>query len=277
MNRIETLAEGVTLYLGDCREIDLVVTSPPYAQQRQYISFSADNESLVGCLKDTPSHSGTQILINLGLIHKDGEVIEYWNPIVRDMRSASWRLFGWYVWDKIDGMAGNWAGRLAPSHEWIFHFNRNSRPVNKCWWSKWRGIDTTSGNTGLRRADGSMGGWSQVGKVVQELKIPDSVLRIYPERSNEYRAGEEGHPAIYPELLPQALIDAYSSPGELVLDPFVGSGTTGVAAISLGRKFIGIEIEEKYFDLACRRISDALKQPDMFIEPPKPIKQEALL
>jgi site-specific DNA-methyltransferase (adenine-specific)/modification methylase len=64
---------------------------------------------------------------------------------------------------------------------------------------------------------------------------------------------------------------------ETILDPFMGSGTTGVAAVKLGRKFIGIEIEPKYFDIACRRISDALKQPDFFIERPAPPKQDALL
>jgi DNA modification methylase len=53
----------------------------------------------------------------------------------------------------------------------------------------------------------------------------------------------------------------------------MGSGTTGVAAVKLGRKFIGIEIEPKYFDTACRRISEALKQPDLFIEQPKPTEQ----
>jgi DNA modification methylase len=53
----------------------------------------------------------------------------------------------------------------------------------------------------------------------------------------------------------------------------MGSGTTGVAAVKLGRKFIGIEIEPKYFDIACRRIGEALAQPDFFIEPPKPAEQ----
>lgn len=62
-----------------------------------------------------------------------------------------------------------------------------------------------------------------------------------------------------------------------VLDPFMGSGTTGVAAVKLGRKFTGIEIDPGYFDIACRRISEALKQPDMFIDPPKPMKQTSLL
>ena len=62
---------------------------------------------------------------------------------------------------------------------------------------------------------------------------------------------------------------------QTILDPFMGSGTTGVAAVKLGRKFIGIEIDEGYFNIACRRISEALKQPDLFIEKPAPAKQEA--
>lgn len=65
---------------------------------------------------------------------------------------------------------------------------------------------------------------------------------------------------------------------QTILDPFMGSGTTGVACQKLGRKFIGIEIEEKYFDIACKRISDAMKQGDLFVDPPKvQAVQEALL
>jgi site-specific DNA-methyltransferase (adenine-specific) len=60
----------------------------------------------------------------------------------------------------------------------------------------------------------------------------------------------------------------------VILDPFMGSGTTGVAAVNLGRKFIGIEIEPKYFDIACKRIDHALKQEDMFIQRPKAGKSE---
>jgi site-specific DNA-methyltransferase (adenine-specific) len=63
---------------------------------------------------------------------------------------------------------------------------------------------------------------------------------------------------------------------ETIIDPFMGSGTTGVACAKLGRKFIGIEIEPKYFDIACRRIEAAYKQPDLFHEKPKPAKQEAM-
>jgi site-specific DNA-methyltransferase (adenine-specific) len=64
----------------------------------------------------------------------------------------------------------------------------------------------------------------------------------------------------------------WSQAGETVLDPFMGSGTTGVACARLGRSFIGIEIEQKYFDIACRRLDEAYRQADLFIEPP-PIEQ----
>ncbi len=75
------------------------------------------------------------------------------------------------------------------------------------------------------------------------------------------------HPTQKPVELMEWCIGFVS--GGTVLDPYMGSGTTGVAAIKLGRKFIGIEIERKYFDIACRRIEEAYKQPDMFIEAEK--------
>ena len=74
-----------------------------------------------------------------------------------------------------------------------------------------------------------------------------------------------------------ALVGALSARGRLVLDPFMGSGTTGVACAKLGRKFIGIELDEGYFDIACDRIRKAYDQPDLFIEPPaKPVQDDLL-
>ena len=63
---------------------------------------------------------------------------------------------------------------------------------------------------------------------------------------------------------------------QLILDPFMGSGTTGVAATQMGRRFIGVEVEPKFFDVACRRIEAATRQADLFIERPAPVKQEEL-
>ena len=82
------------------------------------------------------------------------------------------------------------------------------------------------------------------------------------------------HPCPKPLAWMRWAITRASRPGEITLDPFMGSGTTGVAAIQLGRKFIGIEREPKYFDIACRRIEQAYKQRPLFEaeQPPKPVQ-----
>jgi DNA modification methylase len=89
-------------------------------------------------------------------------------------------------------------------------------------------------------------------------------------------AEKNGHPCPKPIGWMKWIIGLATRPGELIVDPFMGSGTTGVAAINLGRKFTGIEIDPEYFEIAHRRIRAALDAPDMFIEPPAKIKQEAL-
>jgi site-specific DNA-methyltransferase (adenine-specific) len=77
-------------------------------------------------------------------------------------------------------------------------------------------------------------------------------------------------PTQKPIRLIRAFIDDFTTAGETVLDPFAGSGTTGAACVSAGRKFIGIETDAGHFDIACKRIRDAYAQPDMFVAPPAP-------
>jgi len=78
------------------------------------------------------------------------------------------------------------------------------------------------------------------------------------------KADKCGHPCPKPIGFCNWAVNRVSLPGWGILDPFMGSGTTGVACMNLGRKFIGIEIEPKYFDIACRRIEDAQRQQRMF-------------
>ena len=257
-----------TLYCGDSREIlpgieppDVVITSPPYGQQRDYGEKISNWHDLVsGVMRAIPTHEGTQILCNLGLIHRDGRVIRYWDSLIEDLENDNWRLFGWYVWDQGDGLPGNWNGRLAPSHEWIFHFNRAAPAINK--WVKPKKLRAASG-TGMRRADGTTSGISSPHLCGQETKVQDSVVRVYRQMD---RSGPEAkHPAIFPVRLPTELLLSYSNENDVVLDPFLGSGTTGVAAVQMGRDFIGIELHEPYFDIACKRIEDAQRQGDFFI------------
>lgn len=83
------------------------------------------------------------------------------------------------------------------------------------------------------------------------------------------RDSEKGVPRVHPTQKPIVVMEwalgEVSSPGQLILDPYMGSGTTGVACIRTGRSFIGIEIDEGYFDIACKRIREAYAQPDMFV------------
>lgn len=277
MSRVEHLAEGVTLYCGDARDIvpeiervRCVVTSPPYGKQRDYGAKISDWRQLVsGVLSGVKDSGDTQLLINLGLVHSDGAVDVYWGGFLDDMADANWRLFGWYVWDHGSGMAGDWNGRLAPSFEFVFHFNRTPRAVNKT-------KPTLGGKIhgpNIRNADGTANAKSHEGRPVNPTKIPDNVIRVPRETSGGFAAA---HPARFPEAFARELVEPFSAIGELVLDPFLGSGTTGVAAVKLGRQFTGIEIDPGYFDIACRRIAAALKEPDLFIEAPQPMKQEAL-
>ena len=76
---------------------------------------------------------------------------------------------------------------------------------------------------------------------------------------------KNGHPCPKPIGWMKWVIGLASRKAETILDPFMGSGTTGVAAVQMGRKFIGIEREPKYFDIACKRIEQAYSQPDFFV------------
>lgn len=83
----------------------------------------------------------------------------------------------------------------------------------------------------------------------------------------------KGHTCPKPLTFVQAQIARFSVEADVIVDPFMGSGTTGVGCVKLGRRFVGIEIDERYFDIACRRIDEATRQPDMFAEPPAKAEQ----
>jgi len=84
------------------------------------------------------------------------------------------------------------------------------------------------------------------------------------------------HPTQKPLSLMRWCVTRLPSNCNIIADPFMGSGTTGVACAKLGRKFIGIELEPRYFDIACKRIEDAYKQPDLFVAPPEAPRQSGL-
>jgi site-specific DNA-methyltransferase (adenine-specific) len=113
------------------------------------------------------------------------------------------------------------------------------------------------GKTGFTKK--SLAWWFSKGKPKVRPKMLDIFeIPIVAEENNF------GHPSPKPLKVMAPLVDGFSRSGDVVLDPFLGSGTTGVACANLGRKFIGIEREPKYFDIACERIRAAYSQQRLF-------------
>ncbi|MEF8729488.1 MAG: DNA modification methylase [Accumulibacter sp.] len=239
---------------------NLLVTSPPYANQRAYTTGGiADWDRLmqgVFAVAMTVMAPAAQMLVNLGLVHREGTVVRYWDEWLTWMPRQGWRFFGWYVWDQGVTVPGDWAGRLAPRHEFLFHFNREARKPNKTVPCKFAGeklhlrSDGTADN-GLRNQDGGFGKWTHFNQPTQAFRIPDSVVTVTRQRGS---IGEGiDHPAVFPVALPEFLLEAFTDPGEIVFEPFGGSGTTLLAAQRTGRIARAVEIAPEYVDVAIKR------------------------
>ena len=234
----------------------LLFTSPPYGNQRDYTTGGiGDWDRLMrGVFDNLPMAPEGQVLVNLGLIHRDGEWLPYWDGWLEWMRSQGWRRFGLYAWDQGPGLPGDWGGRLAPSFELVFHFNRKGRKPNKIVPCKYAGQDThlraDGHSTAMRKPDGSVGAWTHAGQATQEFRLPDSVIRIGRHKA---RGIEVEHPAVFPVALAEHMIAAFTDPGEITYEPFGGSGTSIVAAERLGRRCRAIDLAPEYVDVAMRR------------------------
>ena len=246
-----TDAASVTRMMADDRAA-LLFTSPPYGSQREYTTGGvSDWDALMqGVFRHLPTalRDDAQVLVNLGLIHRDGEWVPYWRGWLDWMRGQGWRRFALYAWDQGPGLPGDWNGRLAPAFELVFHLNRTARQANKIVACKWAGDPLHM--TGLRRADGTMSGCTHDGRPIQPFRVPDSVLRITRHKA---RGIETEHPAVFPVALPEFLMRAYTDEGEAVFEPFSGSGTTILAGQRTGRRVRAIELAPQYVDLAIAR------------------------
>lgn len=116
-------------------------------------------------------------------------------------------------------------------------------------------------------------GWQPIFYYGKDPSLADGKGRATNSFMSTEQAEPNGHPCPKPIRAWQKVVKRATRSGETVLDPFMGSGTTGVACVKLGRRFIGIELEPKYFDIACKRIEQAYAQPDFFVEQPEKAKQ----
>ena len=233
---------------------DLCFTSPPYAQQRDYKKEISDWDGLMnGVFAALPVKDGAQILVNLGLVHEKGRVNAYWDAWLDYMDSRGWPLFGWYVWDQGFGLPGNWNGRLAPSHEFVFHFSKGGNvPANK--WVEKKAENIKARNDGastMRGKDGKTKKFTNPGASSQATKVSDSVIRVNRQVGRVTKDGD--HPAVFPVALCEHIYKSYAKAGDWAFEPFSGSGTSIIACEGMGMNCAAMELAPEYADVAVKR------------------------
>lgn len=179
----------------------------------------------------------------------------------RNSQKWGWRDYGADGWDATRPDTATIAAVVAAGKHaviWGGNYFTDALPPSGKWliWDK--------GQTDFSLADCELA-W---------CSFDGAVRRITYARSKAMQDGKE-HPTQKPVAVMEWCLSQVPSGSHTILDPFMGSGTTGVACARMGRSFIGIEREPSYFDIACRRIEAAYKQGDMFREPPPKAKQEA--
>lgn len=233
--------------------MDLTVTSPPYDNLRTYNG----NNALWG------EHVWRDVIAELYRVTADGGVVVW---VVGDatingsetgtsFRQALWamecgfRLHDTMIWGKPNFSAvGALAARYAPVFEFMFVWSKGApntfNPIK----------DRPNKHAGksafgtIRQADGSTKPMSKT-MTIKEYGQRFNIWEIAPQC-------QKGHPAPFPEQLATDHILSWSNEGDTVLDPFMGSGTTGVACVKTKREFIGIELDEGYFKIAEQRIRE---------------------
>ena len=255
---IKEIIGDATLYLGDCLEIlptlsniDAVITDPPYCSG----GFTA---------------SGKKQASGMGL------------------RSETIREVGWFINDRMTSEGIAWLMRQVSL--WSYRILRDGGSMLA--FTDWRQLSNLSPaiesagyrfqnlvvwmkpNAGLGcgfRAQHELAMHFTKGTGIYYNASCGNVIAC-----GRINTSEREHQTEKPVDLMEKLSVVVSDKEQTILDPFMGSGTTGVACVNLGRKFMGIEIDPKYFDIACRRISDAYKQPRLFEPAPIPPVQQAL-
>jgi DNA modification methylase len=239
----------------------LCFTSPPYADQRDYKSGSFDWGNLMNGVTDrifSIIGDPSDIIVNLGLSYKDGKANFYWNDWLLHCEKQGHPLYGFYVWDKGYGFPGEWNGRLAPSHEFLFHFSVGRVSANK--WVETSTKGTDHGSRRFRQKDGSLNRATSPDKIGQPYKIPDSTIRVSSQRGS---IGAGDHPAVFSVDFAEFIIKTWGNELDICYEPFCGSGTTMISCQNLNRKCRAIEISPAYCAVILQRMIDAF--PDIKI------------
>jgi site-specific DNA-methyltransferase (cytosine-N4-specific) len=258
---------------GDCREllktlpsasVDLVITSPPYADQRKttYGGISPDNyvawflpiaAELFRVLK--PSGS---FVLNIKEKVVDGQRHTYVLELIVEMKKQGWLWTEEYIWHKRNCYPGKWPNRFRDAWERCLHFTKEKNfamyqesvmvPTGDWAKSRLKNLSETDKRRDNSKVESGFGkkisNW-----IGRDMAYPTNVLHFATE------CGNKNHPATFPLELPSWFIRLFTQPDDVVLDPFIGSGTTAEAARRAGRHYLGIELSAEYVALAEAALS----------------------
>jgi DNA modification methylase len=252
------------------KSVNLIVTSPPYADQRKKTYGGVHPDKYVEWflpiaaeLKRVLADDGTFIL-NIKEKVLDGERHTYVLELILALKKQGWLWTEEYLWHKRNTTPGKWSNRFRDSWERCLQFNNQRKfkmfqdevmiPVGK--WAEKR-LQNLSENDSKRFNSQSGSGFGKdISKWVgRDLAYPTNVLHLASECSNR------NHSAAFPESLPTWFIKLFSEAGDVVLDPFSGSGTTCTVARQLSRNYVGIELNEDYCKIASDRIEGLKSRP----------------
>ncbi len=241
--------------------LDLIVTSPPYAMQRsdsyggvkvdEYVGWFSDiSKDMKTCLKDTGS-----LVVNIKENVTNGQRSLYvFKLVIELVESQGWRFIEEYCWNKTNPFPTGNKRRLKDSFERCLHFSKTKdykffpdKALVKSE-SKWLASEKRRKNKGSHSVTNGSG------MNMSKRTSSDMVRRgtvITGSTSNR----NIKHPAAFPMYLPSIFIELMTEVGDVVCDPFMGSGTTADAAVSMGREFIGVELDQTYFTQAKERLT----------------------
>ena len=262
-----------SVFVGDCNDVlddkipaesvDLVVTSPPYADQRKNNYGGIHPDAYVEWflpradkLKRVLKPSGSFVL-NIKEKVVKGERHTYVLDLILSMRQQGWLWVDEYIWHKKNCYPGKWPNRFRDSWERLLHFALSKDfkmrqeavmvPMGEWAGNRLKNLSETDMTRDLSKTGNGFG--KRVSNWVgRDFAYPTNVLHMATE------CGYKGHPATFPVQLPSWFIELFTDPGDVVLDPFAGSGTTLAAAKELNRNSIGIDICEEF----CLLIKDRL-------------------
>lgn len=282
------------IYCGDGKKIltsfddhciDLIVTSPPYADSRKktyggihpdkYVDwFLPISYELLRVLKPTGS-----FVLNIKERVSNGQRHTYVLELILALRQQGWLWTEEYIWHKKNCYPGKWPNRFRDAWERCLHFTKTRTfsmyqenvMVDMGDWatSRLRNLSATD----LQRDESRVG--SGFGKRIanwigKDKVYPSNVLHMATECSNT------NHSAAFPIALPEWFIKLFTKEGDVVLDPFMGSGTTAVAAAQLNRQYSGVEIRKEYCEIAEQRLME-IEKGQLEIDSSIEVEQRSLL